>query len=143
RSAAAVAATIRRRFTLLLHQLRCRRFHGGCTGNELVAGAMEARRRAPSLAAAVQRDRQRVEEHLVDVGQLGLEPLEDLVRLRRSREQPRLDLVDRRQCDELLLERLREPAAAEVPAVELLQEAGRAGLAELAHGLADEEEQLG
>ena len=44
---------------------------------------------------------------------------------------------------ELLLERPREAAAAEVPAVELLQEAGRAVLAELAHRLADEEQQLG
>ena len=55
----------------------------------------------------------------------------------------RLDLVDRRQRHELLLERPREAAAAEVPAVELLQEAGRAVLAELAHRLAHEEQQLG
>ena len=38
---------------------------------------------------------------------------------------------------------LREAAAAEVPAVELLQEAARAALAELAHRLADEEDELG
>ena len=43
---------------------------------------------------------------------------------------------------ELLLERPREAAAAEVPAVELLQEPARAALAQLAHGLADEEHEL-
>ena len=47
------------------------------------------------------------------------------------------------ELDELLLERLREAAAAEVPAVELLQEAGRPLLAQLAHRLADEEDELG
>src|SRR5204863_1911396 len=44
---------------------------------------------------------------------------------------------------ELLPEGLGEAPAAEVPAVELLQEPGRALLAELARGLADEEDELG
>src|SRR5436305_14906869 len=61
---------------------------------------------------------------------------------RRRRIEPRHDLVDRRELHELLLERPWEPAASEIPAVELLQEAGRALLAELAHRLADEEDQL-
>ena len=42
-----------------------------------------------------------------------------------------------------LLERPGKPPAAEVPAVELLQEAGRLAFAQLADGLADEEDQLG
>jgi len=53
-----------------------------------------------------------------------------------------LDLRDRVELHELLLERPREAAAAEVPAVELLQEARRPPLAELAHGLAHEEHEL-
>ncbi len=62
---------------------------------------------------------------------------------RRGREQTALDLEDVVEHDQLLLERLREAAPAEVPAVELLQEAGGAPLAELAHGLAHEEDELG
>src|SRR5215467_5768739 len=57
-------------------------------------------------------------------------------------EEALFDLVQRLQLHQLLLERTREAAAAEVPAVELLQEPGRAPLAELAHRLADEEQQL-
>ena len=72
-----------------------------------------------------------------------LELVEQLRGAGRGREQPRHDLLGRRELHELLLERLREAAVAEVPAVELLQEAGRAALAELAHRLADEEDQLG
>ena len=59
-----------------------------------------------------------------------------------GRDQPPLDLLGRVEHDELLLERPREAPAAEVPAVELLQEAARAPLAELAHRLADEEDEL-
>src|SRR6185503_15944883 len=58
-------------------------------------------------------------------------------------EQPSLDLLRRVEDDQLLLERPREAAAAQVPAVELLQEAARAALAQLADGLADEEDELG
>src|SRR4051794_22595401 len=58
-------------------------------------------------------------------------------------EQPCHDLFGRPELDELLLERLWEAAVAEVPAVELLQEADRALLAELAHRLADEDDELG
>src|SRR2546422_821900 len=47
-----------------------------------------------------------------------------------------------RQRDELLLERPREAAAAQIPAVELLQEAERTVLAELPHGLAHEQHEL-
>ena len=50
--------------------------------------------------------------------------------------------AERREHDELLLERPREAAAAEVPAVELLQETEGALLAQLAHRLAHEEQQL-
>src|SRR6185312_4272187 len=55
----------------------------------------------------------------------------------------RLDLVERRQLHELLLERPREAAAAEIPAVELLQESERALVSELAHRLAHEQHELG
>src|SRR5207244_4708267 len=44
--------------------------------------------------------------------------------------------------DELLLERLRKAAVAEVPAVKLLQEADRTLLAELSHRLANEDDEL-
>ena len=94
------------------------------------------------LAAAVDRDRQ-LERDLVARRELGLEALESSKRARRGREQPPLDLLGRVELHELLLERPREAAAAEVPAVELLQEAGRAALAELADGLAHEEDELG
>src|SRR5207253_7338315 len=47
------------------------------------------------------------------------------------------------ELDELLLEGPGEATATEIPAVELLQEARRAALAELANGLADEEDELG
>src|ERR671936_18480 len=97
--------------------------------------------RAP-LAAAVDRDRQ-VEHDVLSLRKLGLEPLQHLCGSRRGGEQPLLDLPERRELHELLLERAREPAVAEVPAVELLQEARRAPLAELSRRLANEEQQLG
>ena len=64
------------------------------------------------------------------------------VRARCGGEEALLDLRDGLQLDELLLERPWEPAPAEVPAVELLQEAGRLALAELPHRLAHEEDEL-
>jgi hypothetical protein len=94
-------------------------------------------------AAAVDRDRH-VEQHLVaQRGEVRLEAPEQLGGARRGREEPQLDLLRRRELDELLLEGPREAAAAQVPAVELLQEARRAPLAQLPHGLADEEDELG
>src|SRR5436309_7806006 len=51
----------------------------------------------------------------------------------------RLDFLERLKLHELLLERPREPPAADVPAVELLQEPTRALLAELANRRAHEE----
>src|ERR671936_108392 len=80
-------------------------------------------------AAAVDRDRHLVQEGLVlGVGQLRLEALDDGGGAGRGGEQARHDLLGRVELDELLLERPREPAATEIPAVELLQEAGRAAL---------------
>src|SRR5262249_56436396 len=75
-------------------------------------------------------------------GRPRLEPLDERRRARRRREEPRHDLLGRPELHELLLERLREAAVAEVPAVELLQEADRALLAELANRLADEDDEL-
>ena len=102
------------------------------------SGAAPARR---DLAAAVDRDRQ-VEKDVVTRRELCLEPFEQGQGSRRGGEQPPLDLRRRVQHDELLLEGPREAAAPEIPAVELLQEAGGAPLAELAHRLADEQDQL-
>src|SRR5665213_4360410 len=95
-------------------------------------------------ASAVDRDRQRVkQDHVRGIGNFALQTLEHEPRARSGRQQAYLDLVDRREHHELLLERARESAAAEVPAVELLQEAVRTLLTELAHRLADEEHQFG
>src|SRR5712691_7954457 len=93
-------------------------------------------------SASVDGDRHVVEERLLDERLLGLDPLQHEARAGRCGEQHGLDLCDRLQLDELLLERARETAAPEVPGVELLQEAGRAPLAELAHRLADEQNEL-
>ena len=71
------------------------------------------------------------------------EPLEDEASAGGGCEEALLHLGERREHDELLLERPWKAPAAEVPAVELLQEAERALLAELAHRLAHEEQQLG
>ena len=101
------------------------------------------RNNPPRLAAAVDRDRHRVEQHVVvGIGQLRLEQGQDVGSARRSGEQPQLDLGDRRQRHQLLLERSREAPAAQVPRVELLQETGRAMLAQLPDRLADEEQQF-
>src|SRR5439155_64239 len=54
-----------------------------------------------------------------------------------------LHLLERRQLRQLGLERAWEAAAAEVPAVELLQEPGGAVVTQLSHRLAHEEEELG
>ena len=104
--------------------------------------AGSARTSAGALAAAVDRDGQ-LERELRARRDLGLEPLDDLEGARRSGEQSPLDLLGRVELEELLLELLRKATAAEVPAVELLQEARRAALAQLADGLADEEHELG
>src|SRR6478736_9791892 len=107
---------------------------------------MVAAKRRPDfrafLAAAVDRDRQVEDDVVLRVRQLGLELLQDLRGARSCREQVRLDLVERLELHELLLERARETATAEVPAVELLQEAGCAMFPELANRLPDEEQQL-
>ena len=68
--------------------------------------------------------------------------LDQLQRAGRSSDQQALHLLGRVEHDELLLER-RGKRPRPVPAVELLQEAGGAPLAELADGLADEEDELG
>ena len=88
------------------------------------------------------RDRQ-VELDLVARGQLRLQLLDQRQRARRGGDQPPLDVLGRVEHDELLLERPRETPPPEIPAVELLQEPGRAPLAQLADGLADEEDELG
>ena len=95
-----------------------------------------------TAAAAVDRDG-KLERHLGAGRDLRLEPFDDLVRARRGREQPPLDLLGRVELEELLLELLREAPAAQVPAVELLEEAGCATLAELANRLPDEQDELG
>ena len=64
-------------------------------------------------------------------------------RVRGGGKQPALDLFDRVEQQDLVSELLGEAATAEVPAVELLQEAGCAPLPELPQGLADEQHQLG
>src|SRR4029079_19757081 len=80
---------------------------------------------AEPLAAAVDRDRHRVEQDLVGrIRQFRFELLHDPRCTWSRSEQTRDDLVGRLELDELLLERAREPAAAEIPAVELLQKAG-------------------
>src|SRR5918995_1014183 len=101
-----------------------------------------ARQRAKRLPAAVDGDRE-VERDLVQSrALLLLEPRQREARARRRREQAQLDLFDRRHLRQLGLEGAREAAAAEVPAVELLQKARRLPLAELAHGLAHEQDEL-
>src|SRR5438874_8942358 len=102
----------------------------------------DASRPNPS-AAAVDRDRHPVEENLVGrIRKLALEPLDDLRGARRSGVETRDDVLHRLQLHELLLELPRETAAPEVPAVELLQKSCSALRAELALGLADEQDQL-
>src|SRR5581483_4439529 len=97
-----------------------------------------------SLAAAVDRDRELVEDDVLGrIRQLGLKRVRERSGARGCGEEPRHDLLRRPQQHELLLERLREAAVAEVPAVELLEEADGALLAELAHRLVDEDDQLG
>ena len=94
-------------------------------------------------AAAVDRDRERIEEDLVGrIRQVALEPLEHEPGAGGRCEQPPLDLVEGGQHDQLLLERPREAAVAQVPAVELLQEAEGPLVAELPDRLAHEQEQL-
>ena len=101
-----------------------------------------AARKTERSTAAVDRDRQ-LERHLVAGGNPGLQLLDQRSGSRCCDQQSLDDLLGRGQLHELLLERPREPPVAQIPAVELLQEARRASLAELAHRLADEEDQLG
>ena len=96
---------------------------------------------ALASSPAVDRDRQ-LESDVVAARDLGLEPLDQLDGAGGSRDQPALDLLGRVEHDELLLERPREAAVPEVPAVELLQEPAGAALAELPHRLADEQDEL-
>src|SRR5438874_696473 len=99
---------------------------------------------AEPLAASIDGNGHTLEEGLaLGVRELGLEPLDDRGRARSCGEEARDHLVGRRELHELVLERPGEAAVAEGPAVELLQEAGRAPLAELPHRLADEHDQLG
>src|SRR6478752_1603718 len=97
---------------------------------------------SPALTAAVDRDRELERDLLAGRG-LGFEARENLGRAGCGDEQASHDLLRRLQLHELLLERPREAPVAEVPAVELLQKARGAALAELADRLADEEDQLG
>ena len=117
----------------------------GARGGTAISPAKRARRPSArdALAAAVDRDRELVEQNLVlGIRHVSFETLDQLRRPRRCGEQACHDLVGRMELHELLLERLGEPAAAEIPAVELLQKARGALLAELAHTLADEVDQL-
>src|SRR6202043_1157273 len=105
----------------------------------------DARRPANRLgasAAAVERDRHSLEEDLV-LGYVGFELDEQVCGTGRRSEEPQHDVFGRLELDELVLERFRKAAVAEVPAVELLEKARPATLAELAHRLADEVDQLG
>src|SRR5439155_10058753 len=93
-------------------------------------------------AAAVDRDRQVEDDVILTARKLGFQVLQRLHAARGRGEQALLDLVQRLELHQLLLKRAREAAPAEIPAVELLQEAGRPALAELSRGLADEQHEL-
>src|SRR6266511_212800 len=99
-------------------------------------------RAATHSSAAVHRNRHVFQEHLFHLGLFLLDAREHESRTRGRFEETRLDLDSRLELDELLLERARKAAAAEIPAVELLQEAARAALAELADRFAHEEHEL-
>src|SRR4051794_31398052 len=92
-------------------------------------------------AAAVDRDRQ-LEEHVLGDRVLDLERGDEVDRSGRGSEEAALDLPHVVEDEQLLLELPREASPAEVPAVELLQESCRTPLAELADGLAREEDEL-
>src|SRR5262245_2880541 len=97
--------------------------------------------RAGCSAASVGADWERQHE-LVEPCGLVTEPPCDLGCARGGREQTLLDLADRSELHELLLEGFREAPAAEIPPVELLQEAGRTVLSELPNRLSHEEQQF-
>src|SRR5262245_31764213 len=107
-----------------------------------VAAMIEFYRCGLALPARVNRDRE-VEHDVVRRGQVGLETCQYVVRAGSGREQPLLHLFDGVEAYELVRKGLRKAPAAEVPAVELLQEAGRALLAHLRDGVADEMKKLG
>ena len=125
-------------------RLRDRRGRGGCRDRATAGTWRRGPRRGPPLRQppAVDGDGE-LERDLVARRDLGLERLDERERAGRGGEQAALDLLGRVEQQDLLPELLGEAAAAEVPAVELLQEAGGAPLAELAHGLAHEEHELG
>ena len=72
-----------------------------------------------------------------------LEPGEEELGAGRRDQEPLLDLVERGELGQLLLELAREATAAEIPALELLQEARGALNAELASRFSHEQDQLG
>ena len=74
------------------------------------------------LATSIDGDRE-IQDDVVRRRQVGLEACQHLVRARRGGEKPLFHLLDGLEADELVGERLREAPAAEIPAVELLQEA--------------------
>src|SRR5436189_169363 len=80
-------------------------------------------RPASGSTAAVDRDRQ-VERDLVPRRQFLLQAAQDERGPGRLLQQSRLDRLQRRKLRQLGLERPREAAVAEIPAVELLQEPG-------------------
>src|SRR6478672_8275216 len=93
------------------------------------------------LAPAVDRDRQ-IEQDFVAVRQLFFEAGEDEARAGYRPEETGLHLCDRRQLRQLRLEGAGEPAVTQIPAVELLQEAGGPVFTQFAHGFAHEQNQL-
>src|SRR5580765_1620499 len=108
----------------------------------VVTATVEFYRWPVGLPPGVNGDR-KIQDDVVRRRQLGLEACQHLVRARRGGEKPVLDLLDGLEADELVRERLREAPAAEIPAIELLQEARRALLAHLRDGVAHEVEELG
>src|SRR6188472_854789 len=83
----------------------------------------------------------KVEHDVVRGGQVGLQARQDVARTGSRSEEPILHLLDGLEPHELVREGLGKPPPAEVPPVELLQEAGRALLTHLRHGVADEMEE--
>src|SRR3954447_12082953 len=98
-------------------------------------------RRAWPLPARENGNR-KVQKDVIRVREIGLEAGEDSGCSRGCCEQPFLHPLDGLEADELVRERLREAPAAEIPAVELLQEARRTRLAHLGDGVAHEEQKL-
>ena len=87
--------------------------------------------------------RSEIEHDVVRGGQVGLQARQDVARTGSRGEEPILHLFDGLEPHELVREGLGKPPPAEIPPVELLQEPRRPAVAELAHGLAHEHDQLG